>query len=157
MPSRRIRGAERGYGLTFLRELAAHACVIYLRSDCAACVRACVLVVSQNKLEVWVRQQLRLMYGGGFMPNWPGTMAQLRQFETVRLGNDDEELMASIEAWQPAVASQPAAAGKHTINPLFFAMHRTFSDRLLVVNAGDYSVSTGGGGVSTSTSTGAWL
>ena len=62
-------------------------------------MRACVLVVSQNKLEVWVRQQLRLMYGGGFMPNWPGTMAQLRQFETVRLGNDDEELMASIEAW----------------------------------------------------------
>ena len=91
-----------------------------------ACVRACVLVVSQNKLEVWVRQQLRLMYGSGFMPNWPGTMAQLRQFETVRLGNDDEELMASIEAWQPAVASQPAAAGKHTINPLFFAMHRPF-------------------------------
>ena len=108
------------------RALVAHACVIYLRSDCAACVRVCVLAVSQNKLEVWVRQQLRLMYGGGFMPPWPGTMDQLRRFETVRLGNDDEELMASIEAWQPRVTSQPAAAGKHTSNPLFFAMHRPF-------------------------------
>ena len=46
-----------------------------------------------------MRQQLRLMYGGGFMPNWPGTTAQLRRFDTVR-GFLDEEFMASIEAWQ---------------------------------------------------------